>query len=171
LKFTEEKLEQAVIELFEAEGYKRLTGDQIHKELPDILLRDDLKQYLLNRYSSDEITLNEIESIIRKLELYPPSALYESNRDINKLLADGFLLKREDRTKKDLYIELIDYSNFPPALKPKPEEVATVVAEEQAPYDTTHNIYRIVNQLEIQGYTRPEEFRIVHLWARLGCSD
>ena len=27
----EEKLEQAVIELFEVEGYKHLTGDHIHK--------------------------------------------------------------------------------------------------------------------------------------------
>ncbi len=68
IKFTEEKLEQAVIELFEAEGYKHLTGDHIHKEMADVLLRDDLKQYLLNRYSSEDITLNEIASIIRKLE-------------------------------------------------------------------------------------------------------
>ena len=39
MKFTEEKLEQAVIELFEAESYKHLTGEQIHKEMPDVLLR------------------------------------------------------------------------------------------------------------------------------------
>ncbi len=43
MKFTEEKLEQAVIELFKAEGYKHLTGEQIHKEMTDVLLRDDLK--------------------------------------------------------------------------------------------------------------------------------
>ncbi len=48
MKFTEAKLEQAVIELFEVEGYKYLTGEQIHKEMPDVLLRDDLKQYLLS---------------------------------------------------------------------------------------------------------------------------
>ena len=30
MKFTEEKLEQAVIELFEAESYKHFTGEQIH---------------------------------------------------------------------------------------------------------------------------------------------
>jgi type I restriction enzyme R subunit len=71
VKFTEEKLEQAVIDLFEAEGYKHLTGEQIHKEMPDVLLRDDLKQYLLNRYSNEDITLNEIEVIIRKLDLCP----------------------------------------------------------------------------------------------------
>ncbi len=46
MNFTEEKLEQAVIDLFKAEGYRHLTGEQIHKELPEVLLRDDLKQYL-----------------------------------------------------------------------------------------------------------------------------
>ena len=94
MKFTEAQLEKAVIELFEAEGYKHLTGEQIHKEMSDVLLHDDLKQYLINRYSDENITLNEIDIIIRKLELYPSSALYESNKKIIKLIADGFLLKR-----------------------------------------------------------------------------
>ena len=49
MSFTEEKLEQAVIDLFKAEGYEHLIGENIHKELPEVLLRDDLKQYLLNR--------------------------------------------------------------------------------------------------------------------------
>lgn len=163
MKFTEEKLEQAVIELFEAEGYKYLTGDHIHKEMQVVLLRDDLRQYLLNRYSSEDITLNEIASIIRKLEQYPSSALYESNKEINKLIADGFVLKREDRTKKDLYIELIDYSNLPPTLKPKAGEVTTIVAEEPAEYDTSLNIYKIVNQLEIQGFEKRIPDAIVYI--------
>jgi type I restriction enzyme R subunit len=105
MKFTEEKLEQAVIELFKNEGYIHHTGEQIHKEMPDVLLRDDLKQYLLNRYSDEDITLNEIETIIRKLELYPSSTLYDSNKAIMKMGSDGFLLKREDSSRKDLYIQ------------------------------------------------------------------
>ena len=112
MKFTEAKLEQAVIELFETEGYKHLTGDQIHKEMSDVLIRDDLKQYLLTRYSSENITLHEIDAIIRKLDLFPSSALYESNKDIMKIVSDGFLLKREDRSRKDLYIQLIDKNRF-----------------------------------------------------------
>jgi type I restriction enzyme R subunit len=42
MKFTEEKLEQAVIDLFEVEGYKHLTDEQIHKELPEVLVLDDV---------------------------------------------------------------------------------------------------------------------------------
>ena len=72
----------------------------IHKEISDVLLRDDLKQFLFNQYAQDDITITEIELIIRKLDLYPSTALYESNKAILKLVADGFLFKREDRTQK-----------------------------------------------------------------------
>lgn len=44
MKFTEKKLEQAVIEIFEAEGYKHLTGDLIHKEMADVLYKDHKKE-------------------------------------------------------------------------------------------------------------------------------
>ncbi|MDD3498605.1 MAG: type I restriction endonuclease subunit R [Candidatus Moranbacteria bacterium] len=163
MKFTEEKLEQAVIELFKAEGYTHLTGEQIHKEMQEVLLRNDLEHYLLNRYSSENITHNEIKAIIRKLETFPASALYESNKKILKLIADGFVLKREDRSKKDLYIELIDYSNLPPSLTPKPEDLEKVIADEARSYGKTHNIYKIVNQLEIQGYEKRIPDAIVYI--------
>lgn len=35
--------------------------------------------------------------------------LYEANKAFYKLLCDGFILNREDRTQKDIYIELIDF--------------------------------------------------------------
>lgn len=139
MKFTEETLEQAVIELFETEEIQHSDGRYIHKEVSDVLLRDDLKDFLFNRYSSDDITQNEIDTIIRQLELYPSSALYESNKAIMKLVSDGFIFKREDRTKKDLYIQLIDYDN------------------------KDNNIFKIVNQLEILGYEKRIPDGIVYI--------
>ncbi len=127
MKFTEEKLEQAVIELFEAEHIPHCHGETIHKEMSDVLLRYDLKQFLRNQYSADGITDNEIDSIIRQLELYPSSDLYGSNKSIMKLVADGLVLKRENRTEKDLYIYLLDFETI------------------------ENNNFKIVNQLEIQG--------------------
>lgn len=163
MKFTEEKLEQAVIDLFKAEGYQHFTGEQMHKELPEVLLRDDLKQYLFNRYCAEEITQNEINSIIRKLELYPSSNLYESNKEIIRLVSDGFLLKREDRSKKDLYIQLIDFGRLAEAREPKAGEVPTIVAEKPAEYTANYNLYKIVNQLEIQGYEKRIPDAIVYI--------
>ena len=60
MKFNEETLEQAIIELFEAENYQHVNGIHIHKEMSDVLLRDDLKAFLLNRYGHENITLGKI---------------------------------------------------------------------------------------------------------------
>ena len=139
MKFTEEALEQAVIELFDAEGYQHQNGMHIHKEMSDVLIRDDLKTYLLNRYADDVITNNEIVSIIRQMEVLPSSALYDSNKAIIKMIADGFILKREDRSKKDLFIQLIDISTI------------------------ENNIFKIVNQLEIQGFEKRIPDGIVYI--------
>ena len=153
-KFTEAKLEAAIIELLECEGYACVRGDAIPRAENEVLVKDDLKAYLFKRYAADNITPGEIDSIIRKLEVFSASDLYESNKAIMKMVSDGFLLKRENRSKKDLYIQLIDYRDLTECRTPKPTEVQTVVAEDTPSYDATYNIYKIVNQLEITGYEK-----------------
>lgn len=133
MKFTEERLEQAIIELLEKEGYPHSCGEQIKRTTEDVLIKSDLREFLAERYQSNSITDNEIESVIHKLEYLPASDLYDTNKTIMKFVADGFLLKRDDATQKDLYIQLIDYNN------------------DAIPLDI-NNKYRIVNQMEIQGY-------------------
>ena len=150
-KFTEAKLEEAVIELFGEEQYTYVLGSNIQRDETDVLLRDDLKTYLQNKYSGENISENEINSIIRQLEQYPASALYESNKKIIKLISDGFVLKREDRSKKDLFIQLIDYSELGEFITPKKEFLSTIIAEPETKYRTNKNIFKIVNQLEIVG--------------------
>lgn len=153
-KFTEAKLESAIIELLKFEGYEYVSGETISRSENEVLLKDDLRSYLSRRYASDNITVNEIDSIIRKLEVFSASDIYESNKAIMKMVSDGFLLKREDRSKKDLYIQLLDYRDLTELREPKPTEVETVVAEEVAIYNATHNIYKVVNQFEILGYEK-----------------
>lgn len=154
MKFTEKKLEQAIIELLKGEGYAYVPGQGISREPTEVLIKDDLKGYLKTRYAADHITSGEIDSVVRKLEVFSASDLYESNKAIMKMVSDGFLLKREDRSKKDLYIQLIDYRDLTEHRTAKPTEVQTVVAEDIPSYDATYNIYKIVNQLEITGYEK-----------------
>ncbi|MDA0867380.1 MAG: HsdR family type I site-specific deoxyribonuclease, partial [Cyanobacteria bacterium] len=153
-QFTEAQLEQAIIELLKAQGYPHHCGDSLDRPPTEVLLKDDLRAYLARRYAADGITPSEIDTILRQLEAYPAADLYDSNKAIHKLVADGLLLKREDRSQKDLYIQLIDYSGLPLQRRPKPGEVETLdggrVAEQPAPYGTS-NRYRLVNQLEIEG--------------------
>lgn len=129
-KFTEEKLELAFIELLENQGITYKHGKEIIRDESEVLIKDDLKDYLSARYKFDNITDNEITQIIRKLESYPASDLYDTNKSIMKLVSDGFILKREDTSQKDIYIEFINYS------------------------DVDSNNFKIVNQLEIVGYEK-----------------
>ena len=124
--FNEHALEMSIMELFKDEEYIHLNGSQIHRERTEVLLQDDLKQYLYNRYAKDGITPSEVDGILLMLRNIS-GTLYEANKAFYKLLCDGFILNREDRTQKDIYIELIDFDT--------PE----------------NNIFKAVNQFEIEG--------------------
>lgn len=49
--FNEHALELSIMELFKQEGYIYTNGEEIHKEVSDVLLRDDIFLYFSN---SDE---------------------------------------------------------------------------------------------------------------------
>ena len=165
MKFTEAQLEKAVIELFDAEGIPHLSGNDIERDISEVLLKEDLKQYLSTQYKEDHITDSEIESIIRKLEVFPSSDIYESNKAIMKLVSDGFIFKREDRSQKDLYIHLIDFSNTSVSVPKENKELQLMAAESQEDYKTKtdNNIYKIVNQFEIVGYEKRIPDAIVYI--------
>ena len=144
MKFTEAQLEQAFIHLLQQEDMQHVLGNDLRKTegnmvaesretyghiaTEKVLIEEDLRTFLTTQYREEGITRSEIDSIIRELEQLPASDLYESNKIFMKKLSDGFLLKREDRTQKDIFIQFIDYS------------------------EADQNIYKIVNQLAIKGY-------------------
>ena len=123
----EAQLELSVMELFQQEGYEYLSGDSILRETTDVLLKDDLRMYLMMKYAADGITANEIETIIFGLVRASHEPLYDANKEMLTKIIDGFVLRREDKTKKDLFIRLIDFDNI------------------------HNNIFKVVNQVEIQG--------------------
>ncbi|MHB9056468.1 MAG: type I restriction endonuclease subunit R, partial [Paludibacteraceae bacterium] len=61
------------------------------------------------------------------------------------------ILKREDRSQKDIYIQLIDYTGLEKQMQPKEQHAISVVADKEQTYPSDTNIYRFVNQLEIMG--------------------
>ncbi len=124
--FNEHSLEMSIMELFQDEGYTYISGDEINRNTSEVLLTEDLKKYLYTRYNTEKITDNEVDSIVLKLKSTSGS-IYEANKAVYKLISDGFILNREDRTQKDIYINLIDFDT--------PE----------------NNVFKIVNQFEISG--------------------
>lgn len=127
--FNEHALELSIMELFQQEGYIYTSGEEIHKEADEVLLRDDMCTYLSNRYREVGITSLEIESVLAKLTSNSGLSLYDNNAQTYRLITEGFSLKREDVALPDLFIEPIDFS----------EE------------GKENNLFRIVNQLEIKG--------------------
>jgi type I restriction enzyme R subunit len=151
MKFTEQKLEKAFTELLEQEGYPHHSGITIIRKPDEVLIEEDLRNFLLNQYAQENITLNEVNAIILQLKVLPSSDLYESNKTFLKMLSDGFILKREDRSQKDIYIQLINYAGLNKHRQPKEEELIYIIAEPEENYTIDTNIYKFVNQLEILG--------------------
>ena len=151
MKFTEEKLEKAFIELLGQEGFSHHLGITITRKPDEVLIEGDLQTFLLTQYANHGITINEIKSIILQLKSLPASDLYESNKTFLKMLSDGFILKREDRNDKDIYIQLIDYTGLNKHKPPEPDSLLTIVAAGDEKYVKDNNIYKFVNQLEIVG--------------------
>ena len=125
--FNEHSLELAIMELFAQQGYSYQSGETIHKELSEVLLRDDLRMFLLERYSTQGITPLEVERAIARLTADNGAPLYEQNRHTHRLMTEGFAIKREDASLPDLFVEVIDFDH------------------------PDRNIFKVANQLEIKG--------------------
>jgi len=153
VKFTEAKLEEAFVELLGNEGYPHFVGSSLVRNSEDeVLIEEDLKTYLLTRYKNANLTNIEAESIILQLKTLSSSDLYESNKKIMHWLADGFILKREVRSQKDLHITLIDYAGLDRQIQS--ENLDIIAAETTVQYPPDTNVYKFVNQLEIVGTVR-----------------
>ena len=127
--FNESQLEQSIIALLQEQGYDFLKGEEIERDLDEVVLRDDLSTYLHKRYKNDGITDQEVEYAIRVITQKEGGTLYDENKFTFKQLMDGFSLKREDPTKQNLYIYPISFDDK----------------------NQKHNIFKVVNQFDIVG--------------------
>ena len=125
MAFDESVLENLFISHFEDRGYTHYLGETIQRPDTEVLLTDDLTQFLNRRYGDVGISDKEIRKAISFIHVGDRGP-YVNNRETFERIRSGFGIPRDDK-KTSLYIELIDFNN--------PE----------------NNIFRIVNQLSIQG--------------------
>ena len=123
-KFTEEQLEMAIVELFQEMGYDYIDGRQFNRKNDEVLLENDLRAFLIRRYT--DLSDVELEKVIHKIKYIPSKPIYTANRNAFYLINEGFNLPREDAKKEALHIEYIDFEN--------PE----------------NNIFKVVNQFTVQ---------------------
>lgn len=122
--FNESTLENAIMELFENEiHYTHCLGEQLHKNLSEVVLNEELEAYLRSAYP--DITQGEIDRAIITLKTPISGSLYDENRRVFGMIVDGFPLKRDDATQPSLWIRPVDFEH--------PDQ----------------NDFKIVNQVEI----------------------
>ena len=125
-QFTEEQLEHAIIELFTGMGrYLHVHGGSIHRRFEDILLEDDLRAFISDRYV--DLTRTETSRVISRLKSVPSVPLYDGNREAFWLVNEGFDLQRDDPSELALHIDYIDFET--------PE----------------NNSFKVINQYSVQG--------------------
>lgn len=110
--FNESQLEQAFIELFKNEGYDYVYGENITRDTRDVILYDDLRHFLQERYKAEGITEDEINRAIAKLETSEGGGVYAENVEALRLLQEGFSLKRTNPKLPNLYVCPIDYAEM-----------------------------------------------------------
>ena len=125
--YTESSFENAVLELFEKQGYEYACGYDIHRTEEEILLVDDLKDYLFERYQDLDLHDDEVELIIHNLLAISGTSLYGRMKNTLNALRSGYVLDRTRYDRKAALIEYFDWEN--------PES----------------NIFKVVNQLTVKG--------------------
>lgn len=126
-QFTEAQLEEAIITLFKQQGYEYTDGENLHRKYEDILLLNDLHQFLFSRYAEEELSEVEVQKIINHLSFIQSNPLYIGNKETFLLVNEGFDLQRDDTSKVALHVDYIDFD------------------------EPQNNIFKVVNQYSVQG--------------------
>lgn len=115
-KFTEDELEQAIIELFQQQdangvhwGYA--DGELLHRRFDEPLMEDRLVESLRRRYSDLSLTEGELKAISGELKYIPSDPLYDGCRRTFWLINEGYTLVREDPSMPAAHIEYIDFDD------------------------------------------------------------
>lgn len=109
MTFNEATLEAAIMELMEQQGYTHKLGEQLHKNLAEVLLVEDIEAWLRSRYP--DITDNEVARVVFTLKAPQSPDLYEENRRLHQMIVEGFALKRDDATAPPLWVRVVDFDN------------------------------------------------------------
>ncbi|MDR0920526.1 MAG: HsdR family type I site-specific deoxyribonuclease, partial [Oscillospiraceae bacterium] len=123
--FNENTLEQAIIAMFKEQDFEYIQGNNISRKYEDVLLENDLENYLFKSYP--DLTVAEVEFVISKLKNISANPLYDGNKQAFQLVNGGFNLPRKDNSKNSLHINFIDFG------------------------DVDKNIFKVVNQFSVQG--------------------
>lgn len=132
-KYYESDYEEALIDLLVNQGWVYTHGGNIPRNNREVLLVDDLTNYLQQRYA--DLQASDIEEIINRLRHVSGQTHFELLRNTYYLMRDGFRYTR-NQDGEIFDIEFVDFEA-----------------------QNKNNIYRCVNQFEV-GYGLKDDIRI-----------
>lgn len=115
-KFTEDELEQAIIELFQQQDangvrWSYANGELLHRRFDEPLMEGRLVESLRKRYSDLSLTEGELKAIAGELKYIPSNPLYDGCRRAFWLVNEGYTLVRENPSMPAAHIEYIDFDD------------------------------------------------------------
>lgn len=127
MSFAEKDLENLIIDLISKKGFEYVNGDNLEKTNEEVLLIQDMQAYLKSRYKENEITDEEVSQIISSFQRISSADIYSANKAAYNMMVEGYNFKRNDRNKKDFYVQLFDFKKI------------------------DNNIFKVCNQVVIKG--------------------
>jgi len=131
MAFTEADLEDLIVGLIEGKGFTHILGSNLNREFEEVLIEEDLRAFLRSKYKENDITEGEIDRIVTSLKTVSSGDVYTANKTIFRRIVEGEDFVRDDRSKKDFRLKLIDFDGI------------------KEGNDT--NIYKVCNQVVIRG--------------------
>ncbi|MCF6341962.1 MAG: DUF3387 domain-containing protein [Bacteroidales bacterium] len=88
-------------------------GHEIQREPSEVLIKEDVKNFLLHQYKAEGLTVAEVEIIIRQLMNLPSTDLYESNKAIMKMLAENdYPPITQDEVYKEIFEQAENFKRY-----------------------------------------------------------
>lgn len=91
-KFYESEYEEALIDLLQQQGWQYTGGTQMQRNNREVLLTDDMREYLLCRYP--DLTQEDIDEIINHLRHTSGQTHFDLLRNTFYLIRDGYRYTR-----------------------------------------------------------------------------
>lgn len=132
MKFYESEYEEALIDLLTAQGWSHTHGSTLHRNNREVIIRDDLCNYLRRQYS--ELEEHDIDEVVNHLRYVDGQTHFDRLRNTCTLERDGYRYIRHD-DGETVDVAYIDFDN------------------------PSRNIFRVVNQFEV-GYGQQQDVRI-----------
>lgn len=124
-KLFESEYEEAFVELLENEGWQYSHGETLHRKYSDVIIEEDLRQFLDLNYAGKELSEDDYRVIIARMRNVGESTDYTSLRAAYSLYHNGFDYTYGDASKQPFHLDYINYT------------------------DISKNVFRAVNQFEV----------------------